>query len=363
MSNLKIINHKDIFIPFIQLFILISFAHIYHSAEIAELDNYSRLILLLPIYLLLCSVEFDKNIFMKIIIILSFLSLISSGIYYFTEAKVTFNERINMDFPNRLNPVSSTAITYGNLCMTLFLLNICALLSENKIQKKYIYLGLITSLLSWSFSMTIGSLIGLSFFLLFIIFKGILMVSIKNSITAISLLTIVALTPFNDKFQLYVVDIKSILQDDMVYTANIDNSIKERIFFIDTAFDVVKENKFIGIGFDKFQDIVRNRSEERGIKIEPRNHPHNDFLDIGIKAGFLGIIGLLIFYLLLYRFFIKHLNVDTFYYTISGLSVLFSQLGFMMTQTQFSHHQAIVFFLVLIFFFASQIKKTEKLNT
>ena len=36
---------------------------------------------------------------------------------------------------------------------------------------------------------------------------------------------------------------------------------------------------------------------------------------------------------------------------------MISQFGYMMTQTQFTHHQAVVFFLVLIMLFASQINK------
>lgn len=353
---------RDFFIPFIQLFAIITIAHLYHSAEIKELDNYSRLILLLPIYLLLCTVEFNKNTFIKIIIILSIISLVSSGIYYLMEEKILFSERIhiNEDSPNRINPVSSTAITYGNLCMTLFLLNFCALLSKNKVQKKYIYLGIVMSLLSWSFSMTIGSLVGLIFFILFLFFKSFMKISIKNITGLAGLLIIIALTPLSNKFQLYVVDIKNLIQGDSVYTSNIDNSIKERVFYIDSAFDIIKENKFIGIGFNKFEEEVKNRSMVREIKIEARDHPHNDFLDIGIKAGFLGIVSLIIFYLLLYRFFNRYLYDNSSYFCISGLSVLLSQLGYMMTQTQFSHHQAIVFFLILLFFFASQIKKYER---
>ena len=130
-SNLKLGNTKDFFIPFVQLFLIIAFALIYHSAQLNEFDNYSRLILLLPIYLMLSSIKFDENTFIKVIIILSVLSLLSSGIYYLSEDKLTFDQRINRDYPNRLNPVSSSAITYGNLCMTLFILNICLLYTSD----------------------------------------------------------------------------------------------------------------------------------------------------------------------------------------------------------------------------------------
>ena len=306
---------------------------------------------------MLSSVKFNENTFIKVIIILSILSLLSSGIYYLAEEKITFDQRINRDYPNRLNPVSSSAITYGNLCMTLFILNICALLSDCEIHKRFIFLGLVSSLLSWSFSMTVGSLIGLALFMIFLLYRGLLKISHKNVVGTIGLLFILSLTPLSSKFQLYAVNISNLVQNDTVYTSNIDNSIKERVFFIDTAFDIIKENKLIGIGFNKFEKIVKDKSVERNIRIEARDHPHNDFLDIGVKAGFIGIIGLLIFYLLLYRFFNKHLDNEVSYFSISGLSVLISQFGYMMTQTQFAHHQAVVFFLVLIIFFASQIRK------
>ena len=356
-DNLKLGSTRDFFIPFLQLFMIIAFALIYHSAQLNEFDNYSRLIFLLPIYLMLSSIKFNENTFIKVIIILSVLSLLSSGIYYLSEDKITFDQRINRDYPNRLNPVSSSAITYGNLCMTLFILNICALLSDCKIDKRFIFLGLISSLLSWSFSMTIGSLIGLALFMVYLLYKGLMRISLKNTASTIGLIFILSLTPLSTKFQIYAVSISNLVQNDTVYTSNIDNSIKERVFFIDTAFDIIKENKLIGIGFNKFEKIVKDKSIERNIRIEARDHPHNDFLDIGVKAGFIGIIGLLIFYLLLYRFFSKHLDNEVSYFSISGLSVLISQFGYMMTQTQFSHHQAVVFFLVLIMFFASQINK------
>ena len=82
-NNLRGKNIRDIFVPFIQLFVLITIAHIYHSADISELDNYSRLILLLPIYLLLSSIKFNQDTFVKIIIYLSIFSLISSFITCF----------------------------------------------------------------------------------------------------------------------------------------------------------------------------------------------------------------------------------------------------------------------------------------
>ena len=147
--------------------------------------------------------------FIKVIIILSVLSLLSSGIYYLSEDKITFDQRINRDYPNRLNPVSSSAITYGNLCMTLFILNICALLSDCKIGKRFIFLGLISSLLSWSFSMTVGSLIGLALFLIYLLYKGLMRISLKNTASMIGLIFILSLTPLSTKFQLYAMNIST----------------------------------------------------------------------------------------------------------------------------------------------------------
>lgn len=350
---------RDIFVPFIQLFVLITIAHIYHSADISELDNYSRLILLLPIYLLLSSIKFNKDRFIKIIIYLSIFSLISSFIYYLSLEKVTFSERINGDFPNRLNPVSSTAITYGNLCMTLFILNICAFVSKNRIKRKFIYIGLLSSLLSWSLSMTVGSIVGLGIFLAFLLYKGLIKFSIKNTFIVFSLLLVVSLTPLSNKFQLYIVNISELIQQDNIYSSNMDNSIKERVFFLNTSLNIISNNKYTGVGFNKFEEIVKNKSRERNIIIEARDHPHNDFLDLGVKMGLAGIISLLAFYLLLYNFFRKRLDRNKSYFCISGVSVLTSQFGYMMTQTQFTHHQAVVFFIVLLLFFASQSKLLE----
>ena len=104
--------------------------------------------------------------------------------------------------------------------------------------KRFIFFGLISSLLSWSFSMTVGSLIGLALFMIFLLYKGLLKISHKNILGTIGLLFILSLTPLSSKLQLYAVNISNLVQNDTVYTSNIDNSIKERVFFIDTAFDL-----------------------------------------------------------------------------------------------------------------------------
>jgi O-antigen ligase len=207
--------------------------------------------------------------------------------------------------------------------------------------------------------MTIGSIIGLGIFLVLLIYKGLIKFSIKNTFVVFSLLLVVSLTPLSNKFHLYVVNISELIQQNNINSSNIDNSIKERVFFLNTALNIINKNQFTGIGFNKFEAIVENNIKERNLIIEARDHPHNDFLDLGVKMGLAGIISLLAFYLLLYKFFSKRLDGNKSYFCVSGLSVLTSQFGYMMTQTQFTHHQAIAFFIVLLLFFASQSKLLE----
>jgi O-antigen ligase len=82
--------------------------------------------------------------------------------------------------------------------------------------------------------------------------------------------------------------------------------------------------------------------------IEPRDHLHNEFLDILLKFGISSLILLLLIYYLIVRTgHIKH----SVLLNILIIMLLASQL----TQSQFAHHQAITFFITLFFILQRKI--------
>mgnify|MGYP001461467140 CR=1 FL=1 len=77
---------------------------------------------------------------------------------------------------------------------------------------------------------------------------------------------------------------------------------------------------------------------------------------ISVKFGF---VALVVFLYILYYFAKPALLYKKLWFSELALLNIFSQLGYMMTQSQFAHQQSIVFFTVLLYIFHSQIKKTN----
>ncbi len=80
---------------------------------------------------------------------------------------------------------------------------------------------------------------------------------------------------------------------NLVTGGNIDSSTKWRIFFIDKAYEVFKDNFFLGVGIDNFQKFT-------GVGL----YAHNNYMEL---LADLGIIGFLIYYRIFYLLF-RHLR-------------------------------------------------------
>ena len=73
-----------------------------------------------------------------------------------------------------------------------------------------------------------------------------------------------------------------------------------------------------------------------------RDHLHNEFIDISVKFGIPSLIFLLLIYLALYK------SSDKDNQVIMNL-ILIMLMSSQLTQSQFAHHQAITFFIVLAY--------------
>ena len=127
---------------------------------------------------------------------------------------------------------------------------------------------------------------------------------------------------------------------------NIENkSLRERIYYLNYGIDRLGDNYLIGIGPE---NLVSDMKESLDGKVRgkyhifPKDHLHNEFLDISVKFGLLSLVLLLLIYYLMFK------SKDTEHkvlFNIVMLMLICSQL----TQSQLSHHQAITFFIVLIY--------------
>ena len=96
------------------------------------------------------------------------------------------------------------------------------------------------------------------------------------------------------------------------------------------------------------------------LNITARDHAHNEFLDIAVKFG---VITVSIFISTLVYFFIIFLRLQNTYITRCGILTIVSQVGFMITQSQFAHNQTIVFFFFLLYLLLSQTREINKYNS
>ena len=88
------------------------------------------------------------------------------------------------------------------------------------------------------------------------------------------------------------------------------------------------------------------------VNVQSRDHLHNDFLDISSKFGIVSVFILLFIYYSILR------NSHKDYKSLS-LLVLIMLISSQLTQSHFAHHQAISFFIVVLFTF---IKKNSLKN-
>ena len=98
----------------------------------------------------------------------------------------------------------------------------------------------------------------------------------------------------------------------------------------------------IGLGPHNVEDTMGEFISKLNINAKARDHLHNDFIDIASKFGLPALFLLLLMYFYMY----KSSNSNRTVLLLLTLLVL-SQI----TQSQFSHHQAMSFFIFLIYIF------------
>ena len=359
-SNLKINDEEKLLVySFISFSFVIFLASIYHLSSLDELDNYSRFILLLPIYFYLRTIRINPSHIIYTIIISSLFSLIS--------VLMIFDETTgNMSIPGRYDPVSSTAITFGNLNMTIFILLIVSWIYRHdfKINSYLIIIGLASSFFCWTLTYTKGSLIGFIFAMLYlnIYSKSIRLLSI---IVIISSVIIISLSNLNQRFIILIEDVNDIMNGKSIFSQEIDGSLRERAFYFSNAIQIMRDKPLTGIGFNAFEDYLIKETKLNNLSINTSDHAHNEFLDIGLKTGIFGLIVFIAFFVNVYRFFSRaNLNYKDFnYFECCGKIIILSQIGYMMTQSQFAHHQPTVFFILLTLIFSSQMISRAKKAT
>ena len=340
------IKNENKFLLSLPIFFMIVLLSSYlNKVPIAEIDTYTRFVLCIPIYFLLRNISVSIKLFCYGLIISSILAGSLSLYDYYI---------LNLA---RAGHISSIVITYGNMCMTLFILMLVCLRFHEylKINKNIMYVALIMSLLGWLLTFTRGSLIGLLVCTPFL-FSTTFSKNIKAKLIVFVVISIMILsTPMKNRISTIINDLSQI-NYNQIEKSTVNVSLKERLIYIDVALRAIKEKPLIGIGLDGFADYIEK--EYDNIDFTIADHAHNDFFDIFSKTGIFGLISLIyLFFISIYYFvfYFKYSSNKLKIYASMGIVTCLSQIGFMLTQSQLSHHQATLFFVTLLLLTASQV--------
>ena len=336
----SVLHNKELTICILLFSSYISFSGFYHNSPISELDNYFRFLLLLPIL----TIPFDENRMINILSLCALAALVNFiYIYEFTDLGI-----------DRFSGTTSVAITYANMCSTLFIICIYYLFYKRHKSSRLILSALIFLAL-FILTGTRGPIIGIFISLLYLsyeLFKisGDKTNYLKPLITLfILMVSITSISnPLGDRLNEMS---KMNFSEPMKIESK---SLRERVYFLYYGIDRLKDKYLIGIGPENlFTDMEESLKEKARGKyhIFPKDHLHNEFLDIGVKFGLFGLVLFLLIYFLMFK------SKDTKHkvlFNIIMIMLICSQL----TQSNLAHHQAITFFIVFNLYLA---KKTSKI--
>ncbi len=324
-------QHSYLILSIIFFSLWITYIKIYHNDPISEFDNYYRFLLLIPLMI----ISLKNNQLILLVYLCAFASIIHLGLSYsfvLEKAFVTGNYK----YIGRYVGTSSSSITYANMCALFFIMSMYLyFIKKNK--SIFLILSSLVFLLILILTQTRGPLIGIILCLTYLIFlsRNRLLIILISMIT-ISIIIIP--NPLIDRIK--ILSQINILNDYEIISKS--NSIKERVFYLQYGAEKLKNHPVIGIGPLHLEKDMINYKKERNIDIQVRDHLHNEFLDISVKLGLPALILLLLIYFALYKSSHKDNRV------IINL-ILIMLVSSQLTQSQFAHHQAITFFIILLF--------------
>lgn len=294
----------------------------YHDSSMRELDNYFRLLILLP----LLSLGYITKYFNITLLISTILAAIDFSIFY-----------LNVEsFSIRYQGTSGYPITYASILLFLSLISIYRSFDEtNQLQKKLLVLSVLINIFITLFTQSLGPILSfITCLILILIYKrkyNYLLASI------ISILFLITLSPqLSSKMKaLGNIDITNIMNNE-------SRTIRERVGYIHYAYQRITSTYIYGIGPQNIEQDMDKYFSEKNIKYtRVQDHLHNEFLDITTKFGLAAMALLLIIYYLIYT----SARTEKPLILLLIIYVICAQV----TQSQFSHSQGITFFISFLY--------------
>jgi O-antigen ligase len=251
----------------------------------------------------------------------------------------------------RYQGTSSNAITYANLCALFFIMCIYFYFNK-KYHSIYLLLSGAIFLFILVLTQTRGPFIG-------VILSIIYLIVLSRSRFLVFLISIAFLSiifipnPLIERVKIInKVNLEKSNDVDSFKKIHGSGSINERIFYLQYGLERLKNHLMFGIGPHHLEKEMSAYTKKNNIDIKARDHLHNDFLDISVKFGVPVLILLLLIYFVLYKSSDKDNRVMM---NLILIMLMSSQL----TQSQFAHHQAITFFIVLAYLIINSKPRQE----
>lgn len=316
----------------------ISISAYINDTPLRELDNYYRFLILLPLlFNRISSINLDK------IIIFSFLFALIHFIYTYSSGE-----------PLRYLGSSNNAITYASVCSIMILICLFKILSDN-LSNKYL---LLYSLIILFFTICIistesrGPILGLipATILMFILFRNFKMLPLI--LIPIILVTYID-NPLTERFKRLsiITEISNENINDIEYA-----SVRERLVYLMYGIDSVKKNYLYGIGPHNVLSDLTVYIDNEDLVAHPRDHLHNDIIDIAVKFGFAALMLLLIIYYMILKINYSKKSINIVLPLV--LFFIISQI----TQSQFAHSQITTMIIALLYIFSTFNWKKKEIN-
>ena len=367
-------NHLEVYeVIFLLSYLAFStfpFIHSYFiTTSIVEVDNYTRFLLAIPLYIMIRDLDFNKQFFLYLVTITSIIVLPITLYFYL------------MNDLERVRAFTSSATIFSNITMTFFLFSILSIYFFKKYNLNYTflaYLGAFSALFAWGLSGSRFTIIIPLLLIVFLIFMPSYrkyispLLNKKGLLFAVILLSTFFTSVSFDRFS--NVNISS-LSDYSKPEANHwmkQDSIVPRLLIWDGALNLIEENTLLGIGLDNFNDELHHQIVTN--KIQPirknldnptagLNHAHSQFLDIFVKLGFFGFLLLSFFIVMNFYFFyrLSKMSEDNLF-ALFGLLFIFIYSLIMINHVILSHHQSTIFMVFLLVFFAGLSIENKKMG-
>ncbi|MGX2949531.1 O-antigen ligase family protein, partial [Ursidibacter sp. B-7004-1] len=348
-------NDKWMIFSFLFYFSGFLISAILHKDGFREIDNPSRVLLLIPLMLLFSQFKIlPKTIFYAIPIGSAVTGLLAIYQKFFLGEDKAFTEVTHH-------------IQSGNISVTLSMLSL-AISIYWLIQKEYKLMAIcmICSLLgivSSAISGARGGWICLPFILITILFFYRHFLNKKIVLTAsiifIAILSAIASIPKFGVIQRYYQAEKDIIQ--YIEKNNKNSSLGARFDMWENALLGIKEKPLLGWGSKgyielKQQQVSKKIMAKSTLKF---NDTHNQYLDSWVKRGLLGFVGLLLVLLVPLKYFmtnIKSENIEIKSISILGTIHIIATMFYFLSQTFLGHNSGSIFYFFIVILFYELLK-------